>query len=193
MNFVAHYLIKFRKGCLDIRFNKENADSAGKSSEKDPAEERKFKTEDIEFLLIGHFFGKFKGTFGADSGIFRKDIGNHVILIGFDYSGDEEKKAPEEDFKVHQEYGFNYVKIVSAFEDPENAFDFGTGNAVFHKEAVHSNEDRIADEDVEKEGKKNEKGNRKGDEGRNFFVSVKGVFKFRVFGNYGKNVSRAGR
>ena len=165
MCFFTHYLVKFGEGCSVIRFDEKDADAAGNSSENDPADERKGEPEDIEFFAVGHFLGKFEGAFGIHSGIFSKDIGDHPILIGFDDSGDDEKKAPEEYLKIHQEHDFYYVKIVSAFEYPEKAADFGTGDSVFHKESVHANKNRISDEDVEKEREKNKNRNGKGDKG----------------------------
>ena len=149
VGFFSHYLVKFGIGRFDIGLNEELADAAAKHSDEHPADEGKAENEDLPFFAFGHLLRKFESALAGNLRIFRKDVGDHAVFIGFDDSGNYEKQAPEEDFKIHKEHYFNYIKIVSAFEDPENAFDFGTGNSVFHKEAVHSHKNGIAYKQVE--------------------------------------------
>ena len=137
--------------------------------------------EDIEFFTVGHFFGKFKGTFCFNVGVLCKDIGNHAVFICFDDSGDYEKKAPEENFDFFPEHDLNNVKISSASECPEDTFKAGTESAVFHKEAVYTDNNGIFYKDSPDDGNcSNNKSDYRKD-GSEFGVFVKCIKIFFVF------------
>ena len=123
VGFFSHYLVKFGIGCFDIGLNEELADAAAKHSDDHPADEGKAENEDLPFFAFGHLAGKFESTLAGDLRVFRKDIGDHAVFIGFDDSGNYEKKAPKEDFNFSPEHYLNDVKISSAAECPEKAFE----------------------------------------------------------------------
>ena len=83
------------------------------------------------------------------------------------------------------------LKIFSAFENPENALNFGTGNAVFHKETVHSDKNRIADKNVEEE-RENNKEEEHNAEIIGEFLVFKKTFKSAVFGHNREYVAGVG-
>ena len=116
VGFFAHDLVKFRKGCFDIGSEENSADAAAKHTENFPTDERKIQHEDFPFFSAGHLAGKFEGSVRVDLRIFRKDIGNHAVFIGFYDAGNHEKQAPEEDFDFPEEHGFYDVAVSSAFE-----------------------------------------------------------------------------
>ena len=124
VGFFSHYLVKFGIGCFDIGLNEELADAAAKKADDYPADEGKAENEDLPFFAFGHLAGKFESALGRDLRVFRKDIGDHAVFIGFDDSGNYEKKAPKEDFDLSPEHYLNNVKISSAAESPEDTFEF---------------------------------------------------------------------
>ena len=183
MGFFAHYLIKFGIGSVHIRIEEKIADSAGEKTEEHPADEGKLEKEDIEFFSVGHFFGKFKGTFCFNVGVLCKDIGNHAILVRFDDSGYYEKKTPKEDLQIRDEKGFYGVEIFSVFECPEKAFKTGTKSAVLHKEAVGTDNNGIFYENSPQDRKYCDDGQSNCKDGCDFGIFIKCVKIFLAFGN----------
>ena len=182
MGFFAHYLIKLGKSCVYIRIKENITDSAGEEAENCPADEGKFQKEDVEFFVVGHLFGNFEGTFCFNVRVFRKDIGNHIILVRFDDSGDYEKKTPKENLKIHNEKGFYGVKISSVFECPEKAVETGTENTVFHEEAVGAHNNGISYENSADYGNESDDEHEHGNGRTDFRVFVKCVKIFLIFG-----------
>ena len=141
MCFFAHDLVKFRKGCVNIGMNEYSADAAAKCAEEIPADEGKFEHEDLPFFAVGHLLGNFECAFHADLRVLRKDIGYHAVFVGFDYTRNDEKQAPEENLDIHHKIDFYDIEISSAMESIKEPFEFGAESSVLHEVTVIADND----------------------------------------------------
>ena len=155
MCLFSHDLVKLGVRRFDVGREEVEAEASGKGCQNLPTEEGKLQDENMPFFAFGHHFGKLKRPFGADLRIFREDIGYHEVFVALDDAGNDEKKAPKENFQLIEEHGLDGIDVFSASEDVEQAVESGIEAAVLHIIAVFADGERIDEKRLPGKGKAN--------------------------------------